>query len=225
MPNALALDLAAQKLYWSDARLDKIERTDLDGKHRVILAKVSPQHPFDIAVYGNYIFWTDWVLHAVLRANKFTGEDVVWLRKEVPRPMGIVAIHNTSYDCSANPCRSLNGGCEDLCRLDEFGKVGVDNLSQNFAQGNCLIGSGLFVFQVSCQCFPGRSPLLSDPSRCGTQSSNCSAGEFECSSGFCIPFHFTCDGVAECPDFSDELPTYCAFRKCLPEYFQCSNNR
>lgn len=123
MPNALALDLVAQKLYWSDARLDKMERADLDGKNRVVLSKVSPQHPFDIAVYGNYIFWTDWVLHAVLRANKYTGEDVVWLRKEVPRPMGIVAVHNTTYDCSANPCRALNGGCEDLCRLDEYGKV------------------------------------------------------------------------------------------------------
>lgn len=125
MPNALALDLIAQKLYWSDARLDKMERADLDGQNRVVLSKVSPQHPFDIAVYGNYIFWTDWVLHAVLRANKYTGEDVVWLRKEVPRPMGIVAVHNTTYDCSANPCRALNGGCEDLCRLDEYGKVPV----------------------------------------------------------------------------------------------------
>lgn len=124
MPNALALDLPAQKLYWSDARLDKIERADLDGKHRVVLSKVSPQHPFDIAVYGHYIFWTDWVLHAVLRANKYTGEDVVWLRKEVPRPMGIATIHNASHDCNADPCRSLNGGCEDLCRLDEYGKVG-----------------------------------------------------------------------------------------------------
>lgn len=123
MPNALSLDLSAQKLYWADARLDKIERADLDGKNRVILSKVSPQHPFDIAVYGNFIFWTDWVLHAVLRANKYTGEDVVWLRKEVPRPMGIIAIHNTSYECGTNPCRSLNGGCEDLCRLDEYGKV------------------------------------------------------------------------------------------------------
>ncbi|KAI9558491.1 hypothetical protein GHT06_015278 [Daphnia sinensis] len=172
MPNALALDLVAQKLYWSDARLDKMERADLDGKNRVVLSKVSPQHPFDIAVYGNYIFWTDWVLHAVLRANKYTGEDVVWLRKEVPRPMGIVAVHNTTYDCSANP-----------------------------------------------------TVLRSDPSRCGRQSTNCSASEFECSSGDCIPFHFTCDGVAECPDFSDELPTYCLFRKCLPGFFQCQNSR
>lgn len=79
--------------------------------------------------------------------------------------------------------------------------------------------------QVSCQCFPGRTVLRSDPSHCGRQSTNCSAMEFECSSGDCIPFHFTCDGVAECPDFSDELPTYCMFRKCLPGFFQCQNSR
>jgi hypothetical protein len=36
----------------------KKERADLDGKHRVVLSKVAPQHPFDIAVYGNSIFWT-----------------------------------------------------------------------------------------------------------------------------------------------------------------------
>jgi hypothetical protein len=64
-----------------------------------ILAKVTPQHPFDLAVYGDYIFWTDWVLHAVIRANKYTGEDVVWLRKEVPRPMGIIAVANDTNDC------------------------------------------------------------------------------------------------------------------------------
>ena len=83
----------------------------------------------------------------------------------------------------------------------------------------------LVAFQVSCQCFPGRTPQPTDPTRCLAQSTNCSTMEFECSSGFCIPFQFTCDGVAECPDFSDELPSYCTFRKCLPGFFQCANNR
>lgn len=34
MPNGLALDHAAKKLYWADARLDKIERMHYDGSHR-----------------------------------------------------------------------------------------------------------------------------------------------------------------------------------------------
>lgn len=36
MPNGLAIDHKAQKLYWGDARLDKIERCNLDGSDRVV---------------------------------------------------------------------------------------------------------------------------------------------------------------------------------------------
>lgn len=37
--------------------------------------------------------------HAVLRANKITGQDVVSLRKDIPRPMGIVAVHDDTKKC------------------------------------------------------------------------------------------------------------------------------
>lgn len=57
-----------------------------------------PQHPFDLAVYGDYIFWTDWVSHSVVRANKYTGSNVTTLRKNIARPMGIVAVANDT-DC------------------------------------------------------------------------------------------------------------------------------
>lgn len=121
MPNAITLDHGAQKLYWGDARLDKIERAEYDGTNRIVLSKATPQHPFDMAVYGEFIFWTDWIQHSVMRANKYTGEEVVWLRRDVPRPMGIIAVANTSYDCFYNPCRMLNGDCEDFCHLDSRG--------------------------------------------------------------------------------------------------------
>ena len=38
MPNSLVIDYSTDWLYWADARLDKIERAELDGSHR----KVSP---------------------------------------------------------------------------------------------------------------------------------------------------------------------------------------
>lgn len=37
-PNGLAIDHAAQKLYWSDAHLDKIERCEFDGSGRTVSA-------------------------------------------------------------------------------------------------------------------------------------------------------------------------------------------
>lgn len=38
MPNAITLDHKTQKLYWGDARLDKIERAEYDGSNRVVSA-------------------------------------------------------------------------------------------------------------------------------------------------------------------------------------------
>lgn len=36
MPNGLVLEHSTQKLYWCDARLDKIERAEYDGSNRVV---------------------------------------------------------------------------------------------------------------------------------------------------------------------------------------------
>lgn len=92
MPNDVALDHKAQKLYWGDARLDKIERCEYDGTKRVVLAKLLPQHPFALAIYGDFVYWTDWILHEVLRADKFTGQYVVSLRKDVARSVAALSI-------------------------------------------------------------------------------------------------------------------------------------
>ncbi|KAK8724240.1 hypothetical protein OTU49_011302, partial [Cherax quadricarinatus] len=197
MPNGLAIDHMAQKLYWGDARLDKIERCNLDGSDRVILLKNVPSHPFDLAIYGDYIFWTDWVLHAVVRANKYTSEEVVMLRTGVTRLMGIIAVANDTNACDASPCRVFNGGCEDICSLNERA-------------------------QVVCRCSAGRV-LLADGRRCAVRVANCTADQFECSSGFCIPYIHSCDGHAECPDGSDEDEKYCVNRTCREGYFACGN--
>lgn len=36
IPNALTLDHVTQKMYWGDAKLDKIERCEYDGTNRVV---------------------------------------------------------------------------------------------------------------------------------------------------------------------------------------------
>lgn len=65
-----------------------------------VLLKNEPVHPFGLAVYGDYIFWTDWVRRAVLRADKYTGGDMKVLRADIPQqPMGIVAVANNTNSC------------------------------------------------------------------------------------------------------------------------------
>lgn len=151
MPNAITIDHKMQKLFWSDARLDKIERCNFDGSQRAILLTESPQHPFDLAVYGDFIYWTDLVAHAVFKANKYNGTDLIILRKNVARPMGIVAVAFDTLDCTLNPCLKNNGNCSDICSVSLNGTV-------------------------ICSCFKGRS--LIDETNCIGKRTNCSYEDY-----------------------------------------------
>lgn len=80
-----------------------------------MLLKNEPVHPFGLAVYGDYIFWTDWVRRAVLRADKYTGGDMKVLRADIPQqPMGIVAVANDTNNCTYR--LSESSGSENVGR-------------------------------------------------------------------------------------------------------------
>uniref|UniRef100_A0A663N6E5 Prolow-density lipoprotein receptor-related protein 1 n=1 Tax=Athene cunicularia TaxID=194338 RepID=A0A663N6E5_ATHCN len=200
-PNGLAIDHKAEKIYFSDATLDKIERCEYDGSHRHVILKAEPVHPFGLAVYGDYIFWTDWVRRAVQRANKYVGTDMKLLRVDIPQqPMGIIAVANDTDSCEdLSLCRVNNGGCQDLCLLTPKG-------------------------HVNCSCRGER--VLQEDFTCKALNSTCNMhDEFECGNGDCIDFSRTCDGVVHCKDKSDEKQSYCSSRKCKKGFLHCMNGR
>lgn len=110
IPNGIAIDQNARKLYWCDARLDKIEACDMDGTNRIVLVSALPQHPFALAIWDNYVFWTDWLARGVFKADKYTGQNPVLIKKVVQRPMGIAVAAPEVIECPADPCFN-NGGC------------------------------------------------------------------------------------------------------------------
>ena len=95
-----------------------------------VVLKNEPVHPFGLAVYGDYIFWTDWVRRAVLRADKYTGGDMKVLRADIPQqPMGIVAVANDTNSCewpaAVGFCRRVLLGSVVGCFVGRFvGLVG-----------------------------------------------------------------------------------------------------
>ncbi|KAM9485972.1 low-density lipoprotein receptor-related protein 1B [Clarias gariepinus] len=199
-PNGLTIDNKAEKLYFSDGSLGKIEHCEYDGSNRHVIVRSESGMFFGLAIHGNYIFWSDWARRAVLRTNKFTGGDTKVLRADIPhQPMGIVAVAKDTNNCELSPCRVLNGGCGDLCLLTPDGTV------------NC-----------SCR---GERVLLDD-NRCVSENSTCSIHrEFECGNGECIDYQLTCDGIAHCKDKSDEKMQYCDNRSCRKGYRPCYNRR
>ncbi|XP_052236453.1 prolow-density lipoprotein receptor-related protein 1-like isoform X3 [Dreissena polymorpha] len=198
-PNGLTIDHLAKKLYWSDARLDKIERCNMDGTNREVIITAIPQHSFGLVVYSDYLFWTDWMLRAVIRANKYDGSGIVWLRKNLERqPMGIIAVAADSNNCMLHKCYADNFGCEDLCQTDLYGNP-------------------------FCQCRFGR--LKSDGKHCVANQSCSNEGfeAFPCLNGGCIRFEKSCNGIKDCLDASDESPFTCANRSCPSSMFACAN--
>ena len=59
-PNALTLDIPTQTLYWADASLDKVEKSNVDGRNRILLAQLGVVHPFGIVFANNTLYFTDW---------------------------------------------------------------------------------------------------------------------------------------------------------------------
>ena len=76
-PNGLTIDYFAERLYWADAHLDYIASSDLEGRHKhIVISGDGVPHVFALTLFEDHIFWTDWNLKAIYRANKYTGKFV-----------------------------------------------------------------------------------------------------------------------------------------------------
>uniref|UniRef100_A0A8C6YKS8 EGF-like domain-containing protein n=1 Tax=Nothoprocta perdicaria TaxID=30464 RepID=A0A8C6YKS8_NOTPE len=170
-PNGLAIDHKAEKIYFSDATLDKIERCEYDGSHRHVILKSEPVHPFGLAVYGDYIFWTDWVRRAVQRANKYVGTDMKLLRVDIPQqPMGIIAVANDTDSCKEGspsarsahprPARPPPGLCSASSRASSIPCQAALALLAHLQLGDmefgCRVSQGILPMEFGP--FPGHPP-------------------------------------------------------------------
>ena len=73
-PNGLTIDQATNRLFWADAKLDKIESSDLTGGNRQrIMSSSTDVHPYGLTVHQGTIYWTDWNTKSISRFNLSSG--------------------------------------------------------------------------------------------------------------------------------------------------------
>jgi len=71
-PNGLTLDRTNDRLYWVDAWYDILEFYDLETHSITTLIERSYilQHPFGLTLFDDHLYWTDWSLDTVYKADK-----------------------------------------------------------------------------------------------------------------------------------------------------------
>ncbi|XP_006902182.1 PREDICTED: low-density lipoprotein receptor-related protein 2 [Elephantulus edwardii] len=249
-PNGLAIDWSALRLYWVDAFFDKLEHSNFDGLDRRSLGHIQHMaHPFALTVSGEYVFFTDWRLGAIVRVRKTDGGAQTIIRKGISNIM-----HVKSYDADiqsgSNFCNQPtipNGDCSHFCfPVPNFQRVCgcpygmtlssdhitcIPNPSQEPPTEQC----GMFSFS----CSNGRCVSIqdecdgfddchdnSDEIHCATTNNTCASTAFRCPDGQCIPSTWRCDQQNDCTDGSDEQN--CPTRRpvsCSANQFACGNNR
>ena len=97
-PNGLTIDYLFHKIYWADAKLDKIEVINLDGSsHRVVLNYRS-SHIFGLTVLGDHLYWTDWQKRAIESVNVRTRNNRQTIIETMSDLMGLKAVNlNLTY--------------------------------------------------------------------------------------------------------------------------------
>jgi len=92
-PNGLSIDYLSRKIYWADAKLDKIEVMNLDGSNRRMVLSDRLPHIFGFTVLGDRLYWTDWQKRAVQSVSKRTRNDRRTIIDSLPDLMGLKAVN------------------------------------------------------------------------------------------------------------------------------------
>ncbi|XP_071823213.1 low-density lipoprotein receptor-related protein 2-like isoform X2 [Apostichopus japonicus] len=236
-PNGITIDYTTDKLYWTDASLDHLSFSNLDGSYMQEFinddAEHNVAHPFGITIFEDQVYWTDWNEKLVYKAHKFSGDDMKVIQETIHRPLDIVIIHPLRQDSSIpNPCQN-NGGCQGLCLLSPSGEAVCACPDHHFMEADgscspactniqqyCEVDKYCYPFYLQCDenidCSDG-----SDEENCPERT--CPAGLHQCANSECIYSLWLCDGDDDCGDNSDE--SFCATAQCSPWEFQCTNGR
>ncbi|XP_018608191.1 low-density lipoprotein receptor-related protein 5-like isoform X1 [Scleropages formosus] len=111
--NGLTIDHMDQRMYWTDLDTCMIESSDMLGQQRATVADDLP-HPFGLTQYRDYIYWTDWNLRSIVRADKRSGLNRTLIQGQLDYVMDILVFH-ASRQSGSNECSHGNGQCAHLC--------------------------------------------------------------------------------------------------------------
>ncbi|XP_076343570.1 putative vitellogenin receptor yl isoform X2 [Tachypleus tridentatus] len=114
-PVSLTIDHVLKQLFWADVKMNTIEASDFNGKNRHTVIQEGVHYPFSIALFEDYLFWTDWGTDTILRCNKFTGQSKFLVHRGDVKAEIMTVVHSVRQPEGPNPCNGAS--CQQLCLL------------------------------------------------------------------------------------------------------------
>ena len=71
-PNGISIDYSTSRIYWVDAGMDTLESILITGRDRRVIVtnqQNNIHHPYGVAFYGGFVFWSDWFNRSIFRAD------------------------------------------------------------------------------------------------------------------------------------------------------------
>ena len=122
-PNGIAVDSTIKRIFWSDAKHDRLESALFDGSDRKRIDVTVIKHPFSLAVFEDRLYWSDWEYKQIQSCNKYTGKNRASLFNDTKiEPFGIHIYHPAlEHIGQVNPCS--DAPCSHLCLLAYGGRT------------------------------------------------------------------------------------------------------
>ena len=96
-PSGLTIDFSLGLIFWVDGEIKVIECANLNGTNRRTVASELP-NPFALTQYMDYIYWTDWRLNSIYRANKTNGLDRIQIKGNIEFIFDILVFHSSRQE-------------------------------------------------------------------------------------------------------------------------------
>ncbi|KAM4732701.1 pro-epidermal growth factor [Anableps anableps] len=125
-PTGLTIDFTDNRLFWCDQKRGLIETAALDGSDRRVLVENQVGRPFDLAVFEDRLWISEWEHQQIRSVHKRTGKKLERIHGSLVQPASVVVVHPLAKPGS-DACLHLNGGCAQECES-----------SQGFSQCSCL---------------------------------------------------------------------------------------
>ncbi|XP_014862048.1 PREDICTED: pro-epidermal growth factor isoform X1 [Poecilia mexicana] len=117
-PTGLTIDFTDDRLFWCDQKRGLIETAALDGSDRRVLIENQVGRPFDLVVFEDRLWISEWEHQQIRSVHKRTGQKLQRIHGSLVQPASVVVVHPLAKP-GANVCLHLNGGCAQKCESNQ----------------------------------------------------------------------------------------------------------